>query len=78
MSKKFLVSAVAAVSFGLVAMSGGSALAAGKSICKGLVKAQCGANTSCSWVKSYKTKAGKKVAAHCRSKPKPAAKPKAN
>ncbi|MEN8168082.1 MAG: chromosome partitioning protein ParB [Pseudomonadota bacterium] len=36
--------------------------------CKGLSKSACSTNSSCSWVKSYKTKAGKNVAAYCRVK----------
>ncbi len=36
--------------------------------CKGLSKSKCESNSDCSWVKSYKTKAGKSVDAYCRTK----------
>jgi hypothetical protein len=43
--------------------------AAMASSCKGLSQSKCSANAACSWVKSYKTKSGKKVDAYCRAKP---------
>ena len=40
--------------------------------CKGLTEADCGAKADeCSYVKAYKTKAGRTVAGYCKSKPKP-------
>jgi hypothetical protein len=42
--------------------------------CKGLTEADCGTKAEeCSYVKAYKTKAGKTVAGYCKSKPKPKA-----
>ena len=42
--------------------------------CKGLAEADCGGKAeACSWIKAYKTKAGKQVAGYCKSKPKPKA-----
>jgi len=38
--------------------------------CKGMTKSACSTSTSCSWVKSYKTKKGVKVDAYCRNKAK--------
>lgn len=37
--------------------------------CKGLSKSKCQSNSKCSWVDSYKTKAGKTVKGYCRAKP---------
>ncbi len=42
--------------------------AAAKSSCKGLNKLMCEARSSCVYVPSYKTKAGSRVDAYCRSK----------
>ena len=84
MSKTFLISAISAACFVVVSMSGMPSLAAEKSACKGMAKAQCESASSCGWVKSYKNKSGKTIAAHCRtkaksaSKTKPPAKPKTN
>lgn len=39
-----------------------------QSSCQGLSKGKCGSSSSCTWVKSYKTKKGNSVAAYCRSK----------
>ena len=48
------------------------------SACKGLDEKACGANTTCSWIKATKTKAGVDRKAYCRLKsapPKKAAAP---
>ena len=37
--------------------------------CKGLSQSQCGSTSDCTWVNSYTTKSGTKVAAYCRAKP---------
>lgn len=39
--------------------------------CKGMEKKQCEESSTCTWVKSYTTSSGKKVAAYCRTKPTP-------
>ena len=44
----------------------GSSLSA--ATCKGMSKSKCESSSDCSWVKSYKTKAGKTVNAYCRTK----------
>ncbi|WP_319548427.1 hypothetical protein [Desulfogranum marinum] len=36
--------------------------------CKGQSRSKCESSSDCSWVKSYKTKAGKTVDAYCRAK----------
>jgi len=72
MSKTMLIAAVSAVIFGFASLSGTPALAAAKA-CKGMAMSACEAESSCSWVKSYKNKSGKSVAAHCRAKGKKAA-----
>jgi hypothetical protein len=36
--------------------------------CKGLKSEACSSNSGCSWVKPYKTKAGRDVAGFCRKK----------
>ena len=77
MSRTLLVAAISAIVFGAVSVSGGPAFAAAKSACKGLTMEKCGGESSCAWVKSYKNKSGKTVAAHCRAKGKKAAKSKA-
>ena len=76
MSKTLLIAAVSAVFFGLASISGTPALAAAKA-CKGMAMSACEAEASCSWVKSYKNKSGKSVAAHCRTKGKKSVKKKA-
>jgi hypothetical protein len=38
--------------------------------CRGLEEMACGASLGCTWVAATKTKAGKEVKAHCRTKPK--------
>ncbi len=76
MSKTLLIAAVSAVFFGLASTSGTPALAAAKT-CKGMAMSGCQAEATCSWVKSYKNKSGKSVAAHCRAKGKKAVKKKA-
>ncbi len=54
--------------FGVQNIAGtGTAYAA--SICKGMSNSQCGGETACYWVDSYKTKKGTSVKAHCRAKP---------
>lgn len=45
-----------------------SASQAGAASCKGLEQAKCGAESSCSWVKGYERKDGRKVKAFCRTK----------
>ncbi len=45
--------------------------------CKGLSKTKCEKTDTCSWVKSYETKTGKKVEGYCRSKPTKSAEKKA-
>jgi hypothetical protein len=75
MSKTLLIAAVSAVFFGFASLSGTPAFAAAKT-CKGMAKDACGAEATCSWVKSYKNKSGKEVAAHCRAKGKTKAKAK--
>jgi len=81
MSKTLLIAAVSAVFFGIASISGTPALAAAKA-CKGMVKDACEGESTCAWVKSYKNKSGKQVAAHCRAKgktkAKAPAKPKTN
>ena len=76
MSKTLLIAAISAVFFGVASLSGTPAFAAAKA-CKGMAKDACAAESSCSWVKSYKNKSGKQVAAHCRAKGKTKAKAKA-
>ena len=76
MSKTLMITAVSAVFLAVVSISGTPAQAAAKA-CKGMAMSACEADTGCSWVKSYKSKSGKSVAAHCRSKPKKATKMKA-
>ena len=71
MSKGFLLSAIAAGA--VVLMSVGSPAIAADGACKGLAQAKCEGASSCSWVKGYKTKEGKNVAAYCRTKGKGAA-----
>jgi hypothetical protein len=75
MSKTLLIAAVSAVFFGFASISGTPALAAAKA-CKGMAMSACDAEATCSWVKSYKNKSGKSVAAHCRAKGKKAVKKK--
>lgn len=56
--------------FGLmVGLSAGATTAQAASICKGMSNGQCGGESACYWVDSYKTKKGTKVKAHCRAKP---------
>jgi len=55
---------VVSLIFMLALFTGGSAQAA--SACKGLSQSKCG--TNCTWVGSYKTKAGNKVNGYCRAK----------
>ena len=64
--KGIIKSIIPAVFILVVLLFGTSALAAGK--CKDLSRSQCTANDSCTWVKGYTTKTGKKVAAYCRVK----------
>ena len=62
---------VKALSIGLLAVLLSVAsqdAAVAQSACKGLEKAACDGNSSCSWVSAYETKTGKQVKAHCRSK----------
>lgn len=54
-------------------MSAGAPAFAADSACKGLAQVKCEGASSCSWVKGYKTKEGKNVAAYCRTKGKGAA-----
>ena len=52
----------------------GAKPAAAVNACRGLAEPDCGAKAEeCSYVKAYKTKAGKQVAGYCKSKPKPRA-----
>ena len=66
MSKGLIISAFAAGAFLL--LSAGAPAIAADSACKGLAKTKCEGASSCSWVKGYKTKEGKNVAAYCRTK----------
>ena len=61
--KPLVTALVAAASLTLFS---GASLAAKE--CKGMSKSSCGASASCTWVKSYSTKKGNKVAAYCRNK----------
>ncbi|MFV0294902.1 MAG: hypothetical protein ACK5JT_02140 [Hyphomicrobiaceae bacterium] len=45
-----------------------------KSACAGLAQDACGGNATCQWIGEHKTKAGKAIKAHCRTKPKAKAK----
>jgi hypothetical protein len=58
---------IAIVTIVLFCAYAGASLAA-ESPCKGLDNAACAQNAVCSWVKSYKTKAGHDVKAFCRKK----------
>ncbi|MCB1894593.1 MAG: chromosome partitioning protein ParB [Zoogloeaceae bacterium] len=60
--KQFAIAALAAAGLTLTTPS----LAA--SSCKGLEKSRCASSSSCTWVDSYTTQKGNKVAAYCRSK----------
>ena len=57
-----------AVLFSAAAFAFQSAPASAKGTCKGLEKGTCSSNKACGWVDTYKTKSGKSVKAHCRSK----------
>jgi hypothetical protein len=63
-SKALINGAFAAAAIALVAMHGNATAAD----CKGLEKAKCEGNSSCSWVDSYKRKDGVQVSGHCRKK----------
>jgi len=54
-----------------IALALGAASAQGESACKGLEKAACEKNSSCTWVDGYKRKDGVEVDAHCKGKPTP-------
>lgn len=58
---------VCAIAAGPFFVPGASAEA--QSPCKGLQQSACDADASCSWVKSFVTKAGRQVDAYCRKKP---------
>ena len=53
----------------VAALALGAASAQAASACKGLEKAACERNTSCTWVDGYTRKDGAKVSAHCKGKP---------
>jgi hypothetical protein len=63
-SKALINGAVGATVIALVAMQGNAAAAD----CKGLEKAKCEGNSSCTWVDPYKRKDGVEVSGHCRAK----------
>ena len=56
-----IIPAILSLSLGLAAPA---VIAKGE--CKGMSKSACSADESCSWVKSYVTKTGKKVGPYCR------------
>lgn len=58
-----MIPAIICVSLGL-----GVTAAFAKGECKGLSKSVCSADKSCSWVKGYVKRDGKKVTAYCRVK----------
>ena len=53
----------------VAALALGAASAQAASACKGLEKAACESNTSCTWVDGYTRKDGAKVSAYCKGKP---------
>jgi hypothetical protein len=59
------LSVVFAASF----IGGTASSIAAETPCKGLKTDACTGNTTCSWVKPYKTKKGKEIAGFCRKKP---------
>jgi hypothetical protein len=56
-----IIPAILSLSLGLAAPA-----VSAKGECKGMSKSACSADKSCSWVKSYVTKTGKKVGPYCR------------
>jgi hypothetical protein len=63
-STSFIKAAAAGIAIALLAMQGNATAAD----CKGLEKAKCEGNSSCTWVDSYKRKDGVEVNGYCRAK----------
>ena len=64
--------------FASVALTLGAASAQAESACKGLEKAACEKDSSCTWVDGYKRKDGVEVDAHCKGKPTPSGEKKSS